>query len=47
MIARADLYRRVWEPMERLGIEFEQTYLDGSPHIHRGRCMLASATKPS
>lgn len=45
-IARADLRRRVWEPLERSAGDFELRYLPGSPYVHGGRLLLASGTKP-
>ena len=45
LIARADLSRRVWEPLERSSKDFAIQFLPGSPHLHGGRVFLASGSK--
>jgi len=47
LIARADLARRVWEPLERASKDFAIEFLPGSPHIHGGRVFLATGSKPA
>lgn len=44
-IARADLRRRFWEPLERVGVGFAREDLPFDPR-HGGRIMMASADKP-
>ena len=46
LIARADLSRRVWEPLEARATGFELEFLPGSPHLHGGRLFLAAGSKP-
>ena len=46
VIARADLSRRTWEPLERVSDRYTFRYLEGSPHIHGGRLFVASGFKP-
>lgn len=41
-IARADLARRTWEPLEAIATEFEIRTLPGSPHVHGGRPFVAT-----
>lgn len=45
LFARADVSRRVWEPLETISEDFAFRYLEGSPHIHGGRLLLASGTR--
>lgn len=46
-IARADLNRRVWQPLQRQSEDFELRFLKGSPHLHGGRPFIATGTKLS
>lgn len=45
-IARADLERRVWQPLEQAADDFELRFLDGSPHVFGGRLFAATGLKP-
>ncbi len=45
MIARADLSRKTWEPLEQVSERYTFDYLKGSPHIHGGRLFVASGFK--
>jgi len=45
-LARADLTRRVWEPLEERGVRFERRVLDASPRIFGGELFLAVGVKP-
>jgi len=47
LIARADLKREVWAPLERLSEGFEREHLPGSPHLYGGSLYLSSGTKPT
>ncbi|MCC6555907.1 MAG: class I SAM-dependent methyltransferase [Polyangiaceae bacterium] len=44
--AGADITRRFWEPLERVGQNFSRVELPSKP-LHGGRIWLASATKPT
>lgn len=46
LIARADLSRRVWEPLEAAASDFERRPLDADPKKMGGTLFLASGTKP-
>ncbi len=46
LIARADVKRKVWEPLEAAAVDFEREHLPGSPHLHGGSLYLSSGTKP-
>lgn len=46
LVARADLARRVWQPLEEVTTDFVLEYLPGSPHVHGGRLFVASGSKP-
>ena len=46
ILARADLKRKVWEPLEKASEHFEFKYLKSSPHIHGGRLFVATGFKP-
>jgi len=46
-IARADLSRRVWEPLEARARDFRREVLPGSPHLFGGRPFLATGHKPA
>jgi ubiquinone/menaquinone biosynthesis C-methylase UbiE len=45
-LARADLRRRFWEPLERVGVDFVREDLPFDPK-HGGQIMMASADKPA
>jgi ubiquinone/menaquinone biosynthesis C-methylase UbiE len=45
-LARADLRRRFWEPLERVGVDFAREDLPHDPR-HGGQIMMASADKPA
>ena len=45
LVARADLRRKVWEPLEKISANFKLEFLKGSPHIHGGRLFYASGFK--
>ena len=45
LIARADLKRKAWEPLEQVSERFEYKELKGSPHIHGGTLYLATGYK--
>lgn len=40
-VARADLGRQVWRPLEAASIDFGMDFLAGSPHVHGGRLVVA------
>lgn len=44
LVARADIRRRVWEPLEAVGAEFERQELPSKPK-HGGTLILATAIK--
>lgn len=44
LVARADIRRRVWEPLEAVGTAFEREELPSKPQ-HGGTLVLATATK--
>ncbi len=44
LVARADIRRRVWEPLEAVGAGFERQELPSKPQ-HGGTLILATATK--
>ena len=44
-VAQADLKRRVWEPLQRCGEDFELRFLKGSHHIHGGRPFIAVGSR--
>lgn len=44
LVARADIRRRTWEPLQRLGVQFEKTDLP-SQKEHGGQLFLATARK--
>ncbi len=46
LVARADLRRKVWEPLEACSENFELQFLAGSPHIHGGRVFAATGRRP-
>lgn len=46
LIARADLSRKVWEPLAARASGFELEFLEGSPHVHGGRPIVASGFRP-
>jgi len=45
LIARADLKRKVWEPLEKVSERFEYKELKGSPHLHGGTLYVATGYK--
>ena len=45
-LARADLSRRVWEPLLELAPDAEHRVLAGSAHLHGGELHLCTGTKP-
>ncbi|MDW3650310.1 MAG: class I SAM-dependent methyltransferase [Bacteroidia bacterium] len=45
LIARADLKRKVWEPLEKVSERFDRKELKGSPHLHGGTLYVASGFK--
>jgi len=45
-LARADLSRRVWEPLEERSVRFERRVLDASPRLFGGELFLALGEKP-
>ncbi len=45
LMARADLKRKVWEPLEACSTDFELRWVTGSPHIHGGRTFIATGTR--
>ena len=47
LVARADLKRQVWRPLEEASQDFSMRFLRGSPHVHGGRLFVAVATKPA
>jgi len=46
LVARADIRRRVWEPLERVASRFERVPLPSLPQ-HGGQLFLASGDKPA
>ncbi len=46
LIARADLRRQVWRPLEDASEDFSMRFLPGSPHIHGGRLFVACGRRP-
>lgn len=46
LLARADLSRRTWAPLEAVATEFERRELDADPAKMGGTLFLASGTKP-
>jgi len=46
-IARADLSRKPWEPLENLSTRFTLDWQPGSPHLHGGRPFIATGFKRS
>lgn len=47
LMARADLSREVWQPLERLGEDFSRVETDASPKKMGGTLFIASARKPA
>jgi hypothetical protein len=47
LVARAELSRRVWEPLEQRAHDFTLDHLDGDPDTFGGRLFLATGTKPT
>ena len=47
LVARADLSRRFWEPLEAVAEDVRLDRLPGSPHEFGGHLYLASGTKPA
>lgn len=45
LVARADVTRRTWEPLERVAADFERRVLDDDPR-HGGALFLATGLKP-
>jgi ubiquinone/menaquinone biosynthesis C-methylase UbiE len=45
LIARADLSRRFWRPLEELSADFSLVCIPGSPHDFGGRLFIASGVK--
>lgn len=45
LIAQADVYRKVWEPLEGVADDFSRDHLPGSPHLHGGNLYLSAGTK--
>lgn len=45
MIARADLNRKTWKPLEKVSDCYSFNYLDSSVHIHGGRLFVATGFK--
>ncbi len=45
LFARADLSRRPWLALERVGEDCRLDYLPGSPHVHGGRLFVTSARR--
>ena len=46
LVARADIRREVWRPLQRLCVNFERTPLPSLPE-HGGQLFLASGDKPA
>jgi ubiquinone/menaquinone biosynthesis C-methylase UbiE len=46
LVARADVSRRVWEPLAAASDDFTLRRLPGSPHVHGGTLLLASGRRP-
>ena len=46
LIARADLKRKVWEPLKRSADDYTFQFLKGSVHIHGGCLFMATGFKP-
>lgn len=46
MITRANLDRKVWEPLEKISDDYTFHFLSGSPHVHGGQLFVASGFKP-
>lgn len=47
LVARADLSRRVWEPLQRACPDAHVERLDGDPRVFGGHLFLAHGTKPA
>ncbi len=45
LVARADLSRRFWEPLEAVAEDFRLISLPGSPHVFGGRLFVAAGRK--
>lgn len=45
LIARADVYRTMWAPLEQISVDFERSWLSRLDHIHGGRLLLAVGNK--
>ena len=46
LIARADLRREVWRPLEAASVDFSMKFLPGSAHVHGGRLLVAVGRRP-
>ncbi len=46
LVARADLSRPFWRPLEEVAADYSRVRLPGSPRVFGGRLYLASGTKP-
>jgi ubiquinone/menaquinone biosynthesis C-methylase UbiE len=46
VMARAELAREMWAPLERLSEGYSFERLEGSPHIHGGTLILAAGDRP-
>ena len=46
-MARAELAREMWGPLERLSTGYSFQKLEGSPHIHGGTPILAAGDRPA
>ena len=45
LVARADVSRQTWGPLQRRSVDFERSWLSRFDHVHGGRLLLATGRK--